>query len=53
MGFNSYQVGEIASEKRREIVTKMERFQLPQEQVIPSNELIVQKLILDSIIKEL
>ena len=48
----SYQVGKITSEKRREIVIKMERFQLPQEHELPSNEIIVQEPIPVSMIKE-
>ena len=53
MGFNSYQVGKIASKKRREIVIKMERFQLPQEHEFSANENNVQEPIPDAMIKEL
>ena len=41
MGVDSKELAELAAEKRREIVIKMERFQLPQEHEFSANEINV------------
>ena len=53
IGLDSKELAVLAAEKRREIVIKMERFQLPQEHEFSANENNVQEPIPDAMIKEL